>query len=86
MDADMDDAVRKAAEEVDAEVLIALDEQMRGRESSPGATASLPPHYRYRFTADSQEGLQLFFQMSFFHGLRGDIPNFTFWTEEIDTD
>ncbi len=82
MDSAMDDAVRRAGDEVDTEVLRQLDEEMRGRGSSEDATASLPAHYRYRFTADAQEGLQNFFQLAFFHGLRGDIPNFTFWSPE----
>lgn len=82
MDAAVDAAVRRAGDGVDAEVLRTLDEEMRGRGSSEDATASLPAHYRYRFTPDAQEGLQNFFQMAFFHGQRGDIPNFTFWSPE----
>jgi len=86
MDPAMDDAVRRAGDVVDAAVLRTLDEEMRGRGSSPDATATLPPHYRYCFTPDAQEGLQTFFQMAFFHGLRKDIPNFRFWTPEEKED
>ncbi|MDT8323189.1 MAG: MqnA/MqnD/SBP family protein [Bacteroidota bacterium] len=82
MDAAVDDAIRRAGDVVDAEVLRALDEEMRGRNSSEDATASLPAHYRYRFTPDALEGMQSFFKMAFFHGLHRDIPNFTFWSPE----
>lgn len=86
VDTALDEAVRSAGSGADAEILRMLDEEMRGRGSSEDATASLPAHYRYRFTPDAQEGLQSFFQMAFFHGLRGDIPNFTFWSPEEEED
>ncbi|MCB2203807.1 hypothetical protein KQI65_03595 [bacterium] len=82
MDSAIDDAVRRAGDSVDSDVLVALDEALQEHRLRTDVTSALPPHYRYRFTPDAQEGLQNFFQMAFFHGLRTDIPNFTFWAPE----
>jgi len=81
MDQTIDDAMRRAGEAVDAQVLESIDEQMRGKGTETGRE-SIPAHYRYKFTPDAQEGLQSFFHMAFYHGLHRDIPNFTFWEPE----
>ncbi len=81
MDAAIDTAVRTAGEVVDTEALHQLDLKMQGRNAAT-ETEALPGHFRYRFTEDAVEGLQVFFQMAFFHGLHRDIPDFAFWTEE----
>ena len=85
MDRTIDNAMRRAGEAVDAQVLKSIDEQMRGMGTETGRE-SIPAHYRYRFTPDAQEGLQSFFQMAFYHGLHRDIPNFTFWEPEEEQD
>lgn len=81
MDQQTDDAMRRAGEAVDAQVLETIDEQMRGKGTQTGRE-SIPAHYRYRFTPDAQEGLQSFFHMAFYHALHRDIPNFSFWKPE----
>ncbi|MBE0644089.1 MAG: hypothetical protein IH600_08415 [Bacteroidetes bacterium] len=80
MDAAIDAAVRQAGDAIDTEALHVLDMKMQGRNAAT-ETETLPGHFRYRFTEEAVEGLQVFFQMAFFHGLHRDIPDFAFWVE-----
>ncbi len=73
-------AIEQAGELLDDESLRELERAMETSEFSV-ATSAIPPHYRYKFTDDAHEGLRMFFQLAFFHGLHRDIPDFRIWEE-----
>ncbi|MCZ7554975.1 MAG: hypothetical protein M5R41_01060 [Bacteroidia bacterium] len=72
------EAVRTAGEMLDDAALRQLEHHME-HERPEVETSTIPPHYRYRFTDDAGEGLRMFFQLAFFHGLHRDIPDFRIW-------
>lgn len=78
---DFAEAVRIAGDLLDDAALRQLEHDME-HERPEVETSTIPPHYRYRFTDDAGEGLRMFFQLAFFHGLHRDIPEFRIWEGE----
>lgn len=81
LNAGIDAAVRAAGERADADALQRVEEKMHDGDALD-ARESIPAHFRYRYTEDVVEGLQMFFQLAFFYGLHRDIPDFVFWQPE----
>lgn len=77
----IDAAIRAAGEKADTVALQTVDEKMHGGDSL-NAIEAIPSHFRYRYSDDVVEGLQVFFQLAFFHGLHRDIPDLVFWEPE----
>jgi len=73
--------VSQAGDVIDDQALKDVERRIQN-EMNDTLTQYLPSHYRYRFTDDALEGLRVFFQLAFYHGLHRDIPDFRFFTPE----
>ncbi len=71
-------AIEQAGARMDEAALRALELAME-LHAATLETSAIPAHYRYKFTDDADEGLRMFFQLAFFHGLHRDIPEFRIW-------
>ena len=81
VDSGLDAAIRVAGAAADDAAVREIDAKLAGR-GSDSETEALPAHFRYRFTEDVLEGMQVFFQLAFAYGLHRDIPDLVFWEAE----
>lgn len=77
----LDAAVGAAGEYADTAALQGVEEKMHGGDPRD-AVEAIPTHFRYRYTEDVIEGMQVFFHMAFAYGLHRDIPDIVFWEAE----
>lgn len=56
------------------ELRTVADELSKDRSQSPDAIYKFLSQFSYTFDDQSRESLETFFQMAFFHGLTGDVP------------